>query len=172
VNKLVYLKSECEAALTNFHDACFELITECGAYHGEIVKGDIKTKDLGAILSLAFAIQHEMKEFEDYPRLKYWSHTLSSVCQDIMRKTEVDGDLYGLATLKETLQSVFHHEPGSCYEDLNVLLHEAHIERDQEKKRMLENVKQDIVEVEEKLKQVIFLIERMVQYPVVELSMG
>jgi len=172
MHKLTKLKNDCESALDHFHDSCFELITECRAYHGELLMGDIKQQDLETIQSLAYEIQDELNVFESYPRVTHWRDTISSLSQDIIDKIEVGGDLYQLAKFKEEFHSDFYDEEGLHYEDIDSFLHDAQVEADLEKERMLKNAKKDIFEVEEKLKQVVFLLDHLVQYPVGQLSKG
>ncbi|KGX91873.1 hypothetical protein [Pontibacillus marinus] len=172
MKKLINLKRKCESARKQFHDACFELITEHRAYHGELVKGDIKKQDLETIQSLAYEIQDELNVFESYQRLTHWRDTISLISQDIIDKTEVGGDLYDLAQCKEEFHSDFYDEEGLHYEDIDSFLHDAQVEADLEKERMLENAKNDIFEIEEKLKQIGFLLDQVIQYPVGELSKG
>ncbi|QHE51670.1 hypothetical protein [Pontibacillus sp. HMF3514] len=172
MKKLINLKNACEAALEHFHESCFELITEYRAYHGELLKGDIKKQELETIQSLANEIQDELNTFEDYPRLSHWRNTISALCQDVIDKTEVGGGLYQLAIFKEDFHSDFYDEEGLHYEDIDSFLHDAQVEADLEKERMLESGKESIYEVEEKLKQIVFLLDQVIQYPVGELSKG
>lgn len=159
MRKISNIIKDLEVELNDLQESLFMQNIQCQITLEQVYSHQIlSVSTVENLESLAYQMQDEIRSFENDKRLKYWSELISTLCQEIHDLVVADGNIYKVAVFDIMKEQELSNE---LIFDNDFL--ESHLENLMEKAfdklhLLLSNAEYDGLELEEKLKQVLVLL--------------